>query len=173
MIKKVGVIIFFIFLASCQTKKNNQLEAGNGIIIDSTKIVVSGIGITLNNDVKQKLNSWNEYQEVDVLISKYQRISIIDALTTSVELANSVKMLNDSIRIEELKIDEIKTRLAVLYNESLRLKDMSNITSIKQEEVTLEIQNVLEAFSAINAKINNVYLKKTLEEEEINLKITQ
>lgn len=168
MIKKVAVIVFFIFLASCQSKKNNQLETDNGIIIDSTKIVVSGIGITLNNDVKKTLNSWKEYQEVDALISKYQRISIIDALTTSVELANSVKMLNDSIRIEELKIDEVKTRIAVLYNESLRLKDMSNITSIKQEEVTAEIENILEAFSAINAKINNVYLKKTLEKEEIN-----
>ena len=167
MIKKVTVIVFFIFLASCQSKKSNQLENDNGIKIDSTKVVVSGIGITLNNDVKQNLNSWIEYQEVDALISKYQRISVIDALTTSVELANSVKMLNDSIRIEELEIDEVKTRLAVLYNQSLRLKDMSNITSIKQEEVTAEIQNILEAFSAINAKINNVYLKKSLQEEEI------
>jgi len=43
-----------------------------------------------------------------------------------------------------------------LYSETLRLADMSSIPTISQESVEQENNNMIEAFSALNLKLNNM-----------------
>ena len=47
-------------------------------------------------------------------------------------------------------------RLNVLHNEAKRLSDMSTIPTITDEEVLAENNNVLDAFAALNIKINDL-----------------
>ena len=42
---------------------------------------------------------------------------------------------------------------------------MATISSINSEEVKMEIQSILDAFSALNAKINNITSQEKLETE--------
>ena len=66
------------------------------------------------------------------------------------------RLMKDSIRLEELDVPSIRMRLNVLHNESLRLWDMSQITSITAEEVAAENENLINAYSALNLKINDL-----------------
>ena len=88
-----------------------------------------------------------------------------EALLNSVELSELAQQLKDSIRVEKLNIPEVKIRLNVLHSETLRLADMSNIPTITQESVEEETNNMLDAFSALNLKINNMNLQEELNEE--------
>lgn len=119
----------------------------------------------LNTESEKLISSWPEYQNFNELISQYQEITMSDALLNSVELSELAKQLKDSIRVEKLDIPEVKIRLNVLYSETLRLADMSTIPTITEELVTLENNNVIDAFSALNLKINNMNTQEKLNQD--------
>ena len=88
-----------------------------------------------------------------------------EALLNSVELSVLAQQLRDSIRVEKLNIPEVKIRLNVLYTETLRLADMSTIPTITEQLVAKENNNIIEAFSALNLKINNMSSQDQLNSE--------
>jgi len=88
-----------------------------------------------------------------------------EALLNSVELSELALQLKDSVRVEKLNIPEVKIRLNVLYSETLRLADMSTIPTITEELVAEENNNVINAFSALNLKINNMNSREKINEE--------
>ena len=53
------------------------------------------------------------------------------------------------------KTPSVKIRLNVLNNEALRLFDMDSIPNITNKEVIHETKNIVNAFNALNIKINN------------------
>jgi hypothetical protein len=63
-----------------------------------------------------------------------------------------------------------RTRVNVLENETLRLKDMTFIPAITANEVNTQVDKILAAFSATNSKINTVYSQLEVEQdiEDIN-----
>jgi len=117
----------------------------------------------LSREAQLEMDSWIEYQKFDDFIEQYKNITISDALYNAKDLANLAQQLKDSIRIEKFKIPSVKIRLNVLYNETLRLADMSEIKTIGEKEVLHENENILNAFSALNLKINNI-----LSQEDLN-----
>lgn len=88
-----------------------------------------------------------------------------EALLNSVELSELALQLKDSVRVEKLNIPEVKIRLNVLYSETLRLADMSTIPTITEDLVAEENNNIINAFSALNLKINNMNLQEEINEE--------
>ena len=56
-------------------------------------------------------------------------------------------------------------RLHVLYSEVYRLKDMSEISSIKPGEVQLQTAKIIAVFNALNSKINSVYSRKIFDDD--------
>jgi uncharacterized membrane-anchored protein len=85
-------------------------------------------------------------------------------------LSDRAQELKDSIRIPAFDRPDIKIRLNVLYNHTLRLMDMENISSIKTQEIKTEITNILNAFSAINSKINNLTNQQYIEKQLLDFK---
>jgi len=114
---------------------------------------------------QELIAAWPEYQKFDELINQYQEISMNEALLNSVELSELAMQLRDSIRIEKLNVPEVKIRLNVLYSETLRLADMSTIPTITEILVAKENNNVIDAYSALNIKINNMNAQEQLNEE--------
>lgn len=150
------VILFLNF--SCNRNKALQevSEKSDTIKISSNRIV-NTIGETLIPEAKRALDTWKEYKNVDEFVLKYYNISIMEALTNAQELSELVKLMRDTIRIEKLDQLNVIARFNVLHNETLRLADMANIPSIKDEEVKEEVTSILEVFSAVNSKINTIY----------------
>ena len=102
-------------------------------------------------------------------INGYYSVTKSQALQNARELADLVKNASDSIKIEKLDRPDIKIRFNVLYNHALRLDDMSTINNISDDDVMNEVASILDAFSAINEKVNIIY---KIEQYEKELKIT-
>lgn len=161
----IGYIVLIILLISCKNKEkvDQNAAAMNQEVLSTIK---SNKPITnLNIKAKDLVKTWSEYQNFSDLINQYQEITVSEALLNSVELSELAKQLKDSIRIEKLNIPEVKIRLNVLHSETLRLADMSSIPTISQESVEQENNNMIDAFSALNLKINNMNLQDELNSE--------
>ena len=115
------------------------------------------LGETLVPRAKEDISKWKEYENVDEFILKFYNVSSAEALSNAQELADLVKLMKDSIRVEKLKDLSVIARFNVLHNETLRLADMATISSIKKEEVKEEVGKILELYTALNSKINTIY----------------
>ena len=171
------LLYFFIFLISITSCKKNDITLDNDKIIALDSIPkndqkdIRSIGETLAPDAKKKVKDWPEYQQLDELLINFYSISNNEALNLSKELSLTTQQLKDSIKIDRFKEPDISIRINVLHNNALRLNDMASITSINPIEVKDEIQKILDAFSALNAKINNITNQEKLEAEVKTIEI--
>ncbi len=160
-------LLLLLVTFSCKKEKINSQKIT--IVKDSLKTEdktkVRAIGETLSPIAKTKIENWPEYQQLDQVLEKFYSISPNQALNLSKELAATSKQLKDSIKIERFKQPDIGIRINVLHNNALRLADMATIPTIKPTEVQDEIQNILDAFSALNSKINNLSKQEKIEIE--------
>ena len=166
MQKLILGLTIFIFLLTAW--KNNEQKTEDSTVdkpIRSSMIKAENPIVQLNPASKELTDSWGEYQRFDDLISQYEEISMNEALLNSVELSVLAQQLKDSIRIEKLNIPEVKIRLNVLYSETLRLADMSTIPTITEKLVAEENSNMIDAYSALNLKINNMNRREKLNSE--------
>lgn len=161
----LGIATLILLLTACKNneQKADESEADEAIAI---RMIKSDAPIVqLNPTAKELTNSWPEYERFDDLISQYQEISMNEALLNSVELSVLAQQLRDSIRVEKLNIPEVKTRLNVLYSETLRLADMSTIPTVTEKMVAEENNDMIDAYSALNLKINNMNRREELNSE--------
>ena len=159
-------LFLFAILACSKTDSKKELTLKK----DTTFINVSKTKYSiakLSPKSKDIVKDWKEYQSFDELIHQYQNISTNDALLNAKDLSVLAQQLKDSIRIEKLSIPSVKIRLNVLHNESLRLDDMSTINHINEQEVNQETENIINAYSALNLKLNNIINQENLNNEVI------
>ena len=164
-LKNILFLIIIISLLSCNksiSKKNREIVRDS--LISNTSKLNHPI-VKLSNKAKILVTTWDEYQNMDELIKQYQNISASLALLNAKELSVLARQLKDSIHIEKLNIPSVKIRLHVLHNETLRLADMETIPSITESEVSEENENILNAYSALNLKINNIVSQENLNEQ--------
>ena len=109
------------------------------------------------------IDSWIEYENLTVFLQQYTSISPNDALNNSRELNDITKSIIDSVQPQFLETAAFKARLNLLYNETLRLYDMSSIPAIKATEVNHQVANILNAYSSVNFKINTILTQSELE----------
>ena len=121
--------------------------------------------VKLNPEAIKEVEEWTEYQKMNDFIKQYNSISVVDALFNANELSELAQQLKDTIRVKKFEIPSVKVRLNVLHSETLRLADMVSINSISEEEIKSENENILNAFSALNSKINNIIIQENLNED--------
>lgn len=112
---------------------------------------------------KNKITIWEEYQKVTNSLHRFSSISASEALNNALKLSEEIKSLKDSIRPKELLNPSFKSRINVLENEALRLKDMTFIPAITANEVHTQVNKIIDAFSATNSKINTTYSQLQVE----------
>jgi hypothetical protein len=159
-------LLITVILTSCKPETNGVDETEDTLeVVQDEDATISSIGITLSQKSKQETDVWLTYQMVQSKINGYYSVTKSQALQNARELADLVKNASDSIKIEKLDRPDIKIRFNVLYNHALRLDDMSTINKISDDEVMNEVKSILDAFSAINEKINVIYKIEQYEEE--------
>lgn len=121
--------------------------------------------VALSPESEKLVSTWPEYSALTELIVQYRVISKADALLNSDELEELAGQLKDSIRVEKLDIPSVRMRLNVLHNEAKRLSDMSTIPTITDEEVLYENDNLLDAYAALNIKINDLSRQERMNKE--------
>lgn len=156
--------IFFVALTiSCQEKQVKNINTVNKS--DMNAVNKHELITYLNKESQENISSWQEYTTVNNNINKFKSISASEALNNALQFSKVVKHLKDSIRPKELLTPAFRTRVNVLENEALRLKDMTYISAITSKEVNQQIDKILNAFSATNSKINTVYAQLSIEKE--------
>lgn len=161
--KRFAYLGLFLLFFSCgkQQKKGEGIEQKSEF---STTEKHSQSTIILKK-FERNIENWKEHEALNYFIQKFQSISPNNALNNSRELNELVKTLNDSIKPVFLQSPSFNARVNLLYNETLRLYDMSSISSIKAEEVNLQVEKMLHAFSSVNSKINTTILQQNLNKE--------
>lgn len=161
----IGFFLIIALLLSCKNKKEQDTQEYSEQLKAVSTIKSEHRIIPLNPKSEELVKDWPEYQKFSDLIGQYQEISLTDALLNSKELSEMAQQLKDSIRIERLDIPSIKMRLNVLHSETMRLADMATIPTITEMSILKENNNVIQAFSALNLKINNMYSMEKLNDE--------
>lgn len=156
---------FFAFLLigffSCKNKQEEVAKVVNKSEFRTEQKHPQAESIIAN--AAQKIEDWQEYRAVKEFLNQYQSISPSEALNNSRELNSLVASLRDSVSPGFLVSDSFKARVNLLYNETLRLNDMSAISSIKFEEVNEQVSKVMHAYSAMNSKINTIVRQAELD----------
>jgi hypothetical protein len=165
---RIFALLLFLALFGLSCKKSAPTEEAPEYVTDRglTPTLKSEAPVVgLNKESEELVKDWTEYQDFSELIVQYREITKSDALLNSTELEELAQYLKDSIRVEKLDIPSVRMRLNVLYNEAKRLSDMSTIPTITEEEVLAENNNVLDAFAALNIKINDLGKQERINRE--------
>ena len=171
MLKNLIFLIITAVLVSCNDSTTNETNNESINSIDNTtEKTISSIGETLTPEARAFVKDWKEYEIVNESLIEFYSITSDEALSKAKNLSIAAQQLKDSIRIPKFDRLDIKIRLNVFYNNTLRLTDMQNITNIETKEVKTEISNILDAFSAINSKINNLTNQQQLEKQLLDFK---
>lgn len=161
-LKNLFFILFVVLFFSCKKATTTDEILTVNDSIQTNSIVPKSSLVPLTRESQLEVENWEEYQKLNDFLAQYKNITMRDALFNAKDLANLAQQLKDSIRIEKFKIPSVKIRLNVLHNETLRLADMAEIKTISEQEVIEENENILNAFSALNLKINNLISQENL-----------
>lgn len=169
--KHFFIFITFLFLLSCDKKQeNNKQEQDDSkpllsVVYEHSPI--KGIRPIFKKDVED----WNELRLVNEFLSRFKKVSPNEILSNALELESLVKSLKDSVKPQLFNITSFNTRVNILYNETLRMSDMTTIPSIKADEVNVQAEKIIQAFSAVNSKVSSILSKKRFEDAiEVNTK---
>lgn len=157
------IFLLVLFFVSCQDPKPQS-----SVIIEKSEFRTEKKHqdiLNLEKKASQKIDNWLEYETLKNFLKQYDSISPNEALNNSKELNDLVRSVRDSVKPEFLKSKAFDARINLLHNETLRLYDMSSIPAIKSEEVSGQVDKLLDAFSAINSKINTLVLQADLDSQ--------
>ena len=167
--KQILYLFLSLFLFSCGNNKKETIK--NTQEKPKRSVVTKHIGLkNVSPDFKNKIESWQDLQTVNLFIKKFENISPNEALINALELRDLVASLKDNEIPESCDIPSFHARINVLHNETLRLADLTLIPAITSQEVNLQVNKTIAAFSSVNSKINTIYSKKRFE-DAINVKI--
>lgn len=157
------VLLLSLVIFSCknegQKKKDSHKTPAMNVVQQHSESVV------LDSTAEKNISSWKFYYNFNKKIELYYAISPSEALSNAIDLADEITRLKNNKKPAALLTGSFKTRIDVLENEILRLKDMATIEAITAEEVNKQVDKVLAAFAATNSKINTVYTKLQVEKE--------
>jgi hypothetical protein len=168
-VKYLYLLVLFVFTFSCQNNEEKNAEKKPKALMSIAKMHTATENV-LSSYLKE-VKDWNELQDIDSFFVKFRKITPNEALSNAIELKDLIKRLKDSVKPEKFKIPSLTARINILYNEALRLADLTRIGAIKAPEVNTQLDKTMEAFSNINTKINSI-LAKIRFENEIDIDVT-
>lgn len=167
--KQILSLLLSVILFSCGNKKKDAINATQekpALSIAKPHIAIENIQPVFEKEVA----SWQELKMVNSFLKKFKNVSPKEALSNALELRDLVVNLKDSLKTVTFDTPSFNARVNLLHTETLRLADLTLIPAISSEEVHLQIDKTIAAFSAVNSKINTLLSKKHFE-DEIDVKI--
>ena len=167
--KYIYLLVLLVFTFSCQNNEGKDAEKKPKPLMSIAEMHTATENV-LSTHLKE-VKDWNELQDIDSFFVKFRKITPNEALSNAIELKDLIKRLKDSVKPEKFKIPSLTARINILYNEALRLADLTRIGAIKAQEVNTQVDKTMAAFSNINTKINSI-LAKIRFENEIDIDVT-
>lgn len=161
--KYIFTFLILFSIISCdkkQEKTNQEQDVKTLFSVVNEFSSVKKVKTIYSNDIED----WEEFKTVDNFLERFQKVSPKEVLSNALELEGLVKSLKDSVKPPLFDNPSFKSRINIFYNETLRLSDMTNIPSIRADEVNLQTEKIIDAFSAVNSKVNLILSKKRFED---------
>ena len=160
-------LLIFLIISLFSCKSDDRVVVKSVVVEgkldnDDEAFVVSLKKERLHGKAIEVVENWQEYQAVSEFMPRFYKTSTKEVLFNSSQFYKLTTYLKDSIRIDKFNKPSFKIRLNVLNNEALRLFDMDSISNISNKEVIAETNNIINAFNALNIKINNEIKKDVL-----------
>lgn len=164
------LLTFFLFL-SCGNSKKETAEIQEKPTEFKTKVKFTSF-VQITDEVRKEVEPWDAYLTLDRFMHRFTNVSPEEILSNALELRDLVKAAKFSKNIPELfNIPPIQARFNILYNQTLRLADMTFIPAITAKAVIEENEKILLSYSSINSRLISLMTKKKFEEEiEIDVK---
>lgn len=163
VVKQLIYLLLFVVLFSCENDKKETLIT----VQEIPQLSIAKQHVALVNvkpTYEKEVENWQELKSVKTFIKKFEKVSPNEALSNALELRDLVVNLKDSIKPPLFNNKPFETRVNVLHNEVLRLADLTFIPAITSEEVNLQVDKTIAAFSSVNSKINSILAKKSFED---------
>lgn len=167
--KQIIYLVVSFFLFSCGNKKTDTIKKTQG----KSKLSIAKQHATyekINPIFEKEVENWQELNTVHSFIQKFDKVSPNEALSNALELRDLVTILKDSVTPNIFDIPSFQARVNILHNETLRLADLTRIPAITFEDVNLQVNKTIVAFSSVNSKINTILSKKQFE-DAVDIKI--
>ena len=169
--KYLVTFLTIALLFSCDKKQENKKQEQD----DSKPLLSVVYEYSVIKNVrpifKKDVEDWKELKYINEFLSRFKKVSPNEILSNALELEGLVKSLKDSVKPTLFDVASFNTRVNILYNETLRLSDMTTIPSIKAAEVNEQAEKIIEAFSAVNSKVSTILSKKRFEDAiEVDVK---
>ena len=160
--KFIYYCVFILLISSC----NDDTTTAKKVVDkpEASRVKKHKQVSKIQSKFQTDIDTWIEYENLTIFLQQYLSISPNDALNNSRELNDITKSILDSVKPQFLETVAFKARVNLLYNETLRLYDMSSIPAIKATEVNNQVANILNAFSSVNFKINTILTQSELEQ---------
>lgn len=163
IVKNRYLLILSVFIISC----------GNNQEIEKTRKPMPLMSLVASHSATEsvmpvflkEVKDWKELRAIDSFFVKYRKISPNEALSNAVELKDLIKNLKDSIKPIDFNTPSFNARINILYNEALRLADLTDISAIKAADVNKQVAKTMTAFSDVNTKVNTILQKVDFENE--------
>ncbi len=161
--KKYYALLSILLLCFCSTR-NQETEK---LPIKKAKLSIAithKTPINIEEPFLENIENWKEYKLLEEFAVKFYRTSPNEALSNALEMKSLVTSLKDSIKPTIFNTPSFNARINVLFSEAERLADITFIPAIKTVEINEQVEKILNAFSALNAKINTVLSQKKFED---------
>ena len=162
-------LVVSVILFSCGNKKTDRIKKTER----KSKLSIAkqhGTYEKINAIFEKEVVNWQELNTVHSFIQKFDKVSPNEALSNALELRDLVTILKDSATPNIFDIPSFQARVNILHNETLRLADLTLIPAITSEDVNLQVEKTIAAFSSLNSKINTILSKKRFE-DAVDIKI--
>jgi len=162
-VKYTYLLVLLVFTLSCQDhKETDKVKKPKPLMrLAQTHPATENVLPAYLKEVKD----WKELHAVDSFFVKFRKITPNEALSNAVELKDLIQQLSDGIKPEKFNAASLTARINILYNEALRLADLTEIAAIKAAEVNAQVAKTMAAFSNVNTKINTTLAKIRFEDE--------
>jgi len=169
VVRQIMYVVVSVFLFSCGNKKADRIKKTEG----KPKLSIvkqHGTYEKVNAIFEKEVSNWQELNTVHFFIQKFDKVSPNEALSNALELRDLVAILKDSVTPNIFDIPSFQARVNILHNETLRLADLTRIPAITSEDINLQVDKTIAAFSSVNSKINTILSKKQFE-DVVDIKI--
>lgn len=162
--KYCWLFIILVFLFSCD--KNQDQAKPDEKVNSLFSVVKEHLSVKPVKPIyAAEIEDWEELKAVDNFLGRFKKVSANEILSNALELKGLAKNLKDKKKPNLFNIASCKARINIFYNETLRLADMTTIPAITATEVHQQTEKIIDAFSAVNAKVNTMFSKKRFEDE--------
>ncbi len=155
-------LLFFSLLACNNATKTSSKKQPKPV---QEPVISLQKPLKLNTVTAKKYARWKDYQNFKEHFNRFLKTTPGEAFSNAEELNTLALRLKDSLKIKSLKSPAFMARLDVLQSETMRLQDMMTIPNIKPKAVKEQLEKILNAFNATNAKLNNMVAQRQLEKD--------